>query len=791
MKLRNNQGTVETEGLAGVTNFSIKVNGKAFKILLDGLYSDKPGAVIRELSTNAYDAHIAMGKENVPFDVTLPTQFNPVFSVRDYGVSMTHEQLDRLLSTVFESSKDNANNQVGAFGLGSKSPFSMVDTYNITAWKDGEKRSYSAFYNTDGMPSLALLGTEKTTEPQGIEFSMVVNARDVETFRRRAPSILRWFPTIPNVKNAATPVIKPTPEYSGNGWVLYKRDHDLGQTAFARQGCVVYPLNAASIPGLTSVQRELIQRPLVIDFAIGDLDVAASREALGYDDTTCSNIVARLNAVIDELQAVLGKDISDAPTLWEAGVKRLAVGKTNMPRAVAQTIMSVKWQGKTDLTQGVHLNSAVVAAFKPDECPRIYGWDRYRMNCGSTLVLDTIAQRDGTSQRMDYGESGVFFYFVVEGDRPTHEGRRMSVLVNQLTDEARKTSKAVNYILLYVLKDASHKDKVLADLGGAPFGGWLKDVELPAAPPNVKVSTRKKGTTTQNQVKAYPLFVDPTVSDRARGKVKVKPEEIVELKDDAYYVITHDGDACYTNPKGEELWIKYDMVKNALVAHQSKPSFNKTWPVYMISTVYDKRVKTFGKWSCLFSLIAKEAETALKVLEEERKGYQIVAEANSSNLCKVLLKPGTPLRKYASSQTDSPMHKLFQHLESLGGPSALSNRRDDAFQQARSDANALVFIMNPETYYQEISNATDRGTNAPEVKALTRIIQDTVKAYPLYTALSQGYYRSEEVWQSQALADYIEAYDLLQQQRQKAKAAPAPTISATGLAALKKLADAA
>jgi len=62
MQLRAEDRNVTTSGLTQQESFQIKATGKAFKILSDGLYSDKPLAVVRELSCNAWDSHVAAGK---------------------------------------------------------------------------------------------------------------------------------------------------------------------------------------------------------------------------------------------------------------------------------------------------------------------------------------------------------------------------------------------------------------------------------------------------------------------------------------------------------------------------------------------------------------------------------------------------------------------------------------------------------------------------------------------------------------------------------------------------------
>ena len=65
MKLADKTIEVHSRGLSSSNQFTIQQSSKMFKLLSDSLYSDKVQAVIRELSTNAYDAHIASGNKNL------------------------------------------------------------------------------------------------------------------------------------------------------------------------------------------------------------------------------------------------------------------------------------------------------------------------------------------------------------------------------------------------------------------------------------------------------------------------------------------------------------------------------------------------------------------------------------------------------------------------------------------------------------------------------------------------------------------------------------------------------
>ena len=121
------QSKTEVQGLSS-TSFQIKATSKAFQILTANLYSYKERSVVRELCANALDSHVQAGKADIPFKVTLPSKLDPNLTVEDFGIGLSKEEAIKLFSTIFESTKDQSNDQVGAFGLGSKSPFPLGPT---------------------------------------------------------------------------------------------------------------------------------------------------------------------------------------------------------------------------------------------------------------------------------------------------------------------------------------------------------------------------------------------------------------------------------------------------------------------------------------------------------------------------------------------------------------------------------------------------------------------------------------------------------------------------------------
>jgi HSP90 family molecular chaperone len=199
MRLLATNQNVEISGSEGSRSFSIEGSAKAFLILSDTLYSNKIRAVVRELSTNAYDSHIDAGCADKPFDVYLPTSLEPSFKIRDYGIGMSHEDCMTLYTTYFRSTKNNSNDSVGCLGLGSKSPFAYADSFTVESFFNGTKRVYTGYKNTNG-PQFDLMHQEDTDEPNGICVIVPVQRYDNSSFLSEAKHVYKTFDVRPNFK---------------------------------------------------------------------------------------------------------------------------------------------------------------------------------------------------------------------------------------------------------------------------------------------------------------------------------------------------------------------------------------------------------------------------------------------------------------------------------------------------------------------------------------------------------------------------------------------------------------
>lgn len=318
----DNNAVLERDGVSSDGAFTIQFNAKMAKILSDGLYSDKIQSIIRELSCNAVDSHVESGQPDRPIEVHLPSMFEPWFHVRDFGTGLDHDQVTKVYTSYGESTKTNSNEFIGQLGLGSKSPFSYVDAYDVTAIKDGVERQYSMYKNEQGMPSCALLGTRVTSEPNGVTVKMPVKQSDITRFSEKAAKVFRWFNVRPTITGAKGLEINEQPiAFCGNGWRIHKRAgyyHSDMDRPVALMGKVAYPIDSNSINMLTSAHGAILSIPLVLEFPIGDLEIAASREALGYDARTQANLRKMLDRVLTELTANFELDMAAATTEWDA-----------------------------------------------------------------------------------------------------------------------------------------------------------------------------------------------------------------------------------------------------------------------------------------------------------------------------------------------------------------------------------------------------------------------------------------------------------------------------------------
>lgn len=324
MKLSSDTSPVEILGAMGKPqDFAIKASKEAFKILSSGLYNNKILAVIRELSVNAWDAHVAAGKKEEPFEVHLPTRLAPTFTVKDNGIGLSHEEVLSLYTTYFATDKSQSNEFVGALGLGSKSPFCYTDGFSVISRYRGTKRYYSCFIGDTGTPQVLLQKEEVTDEPNGLEVSFPVNKEDCWEFENQAKSAFEFFDPPPKT-NVDLDINKKDYRFKTSAWGLRSNDH-YGKPR-AIQGMVPYSVGSIDKSRLNKIQAKLMEMPIDIFFSIGDLAVTASRESLSNDERTIANILKAMDEIGAKFVDQVKEKVTACNSLWEARLLLFSMG---------------------------------------------------------------------------------------------------------------------------------------------------------------------------------------------------------------------------------------------------------------------------------------------------------------------------------------------------------------------------------------------------------------------------------------------------------------------------------
>lgn len=348
MKLHTGTNVIEKSGQFEESRFSIEASAKAFFILSDGLYSNKILAVIRELSTNAYDSHVEAGKASTPFDVHIPTHLQPVFFIRDYGTGMTHEDCMQLYTTYFRSTRNNSNEAVGCLGLGSKAPFAYADSFTVEAYLDGTRRIYTAYKNEDGSPVFSLLEETVTSEPNGIKVSINVSSNDVNRFHNEAVRVYEYFNVKPNFIGQKLSFRNIDKVLSGKNWYF----DDNASDNLIVMGQIAYPIDTyqlvANLDKSFERHRKFIEysEGLRIFVNIGDVDITPSRESLSYSRETKNNILTIVDAITNEIKDKIEEQIANQPSLFKARLKYVQISNqcSSISTAMESLQKSITWK---------------------------------------------------------------------------------------------------------------------------------------------------------------------------------------------------------------------------------------------------------------------------------------------------------------------------------------------------------------------------------------------------------------------------------------------------------------
>lgn len=320
MKMSNEFADVKVSQTA--KKFEFTNSPILFNILSDSLYSNKIGSIVRELASNARDAHRAAGKIDVPFKVSISSSSlfyhnQPCFSIKDYGIGLTEEEIMNIYSVYGASNKRDTNEFTGGFGIGSKSPFSYTESFNIISIVNGIKTVYCAFIDKDGFPSITKMGSSATDEGNGLEVFFAIKHSDISNFRYEIRNQLSAFSPHPDVSDAGiAPWKKEIVLEDHSDWVLLS---DSGATSYYVDiDCVRYSVSTDMIKNAVPLNWG---SSVVFKIGVGDVDISASRESLAYTGKTIQFLSEKMNKLADDFNSLIQRTFLSEASRWDACYK--------------------------------------------------------------------------------------------------------------------------------------------------------------------------------------------------------------------------------------------------------------------------------------------------------------------------------------------------------------------------------------------------------------------------------------------------------------------------------------
>lgn len=267
--------------------------GFALGAVSKNLYANNIGSFVRELVSNGVDANVGHTERTkaVAVEVKLYREGeNWWFSVQDFGKGMTSKVFNEVYMAWFNSNKRTNNNEIGGWGLGSKTPLSYTDQYEVTTIAEGIKYEYLVAL-TSTVPVATPLLEKETDEPSGTLVKFAIKEKDRYKLSEELNKQLAYFNEVV--------VVNEYTYYNNEFSVLesehfkYRPDaHSFGTEMHIVIGQVPYKID------FNLLGRDRIFMPLAIKFDIGTIPVTLSREDINYDDEHI-DVIQTINDKID------------------------------------------------------------------------------------------------------------------------------------------------------------------------------------------------------------------------------------------------------------------------------------------------------------------------------------------------------------------------------------------------------------------------------------------------------------------------------------------------------------
>lgn len=346
----------------------------------DRFYKLIPSHVISVLMFPSASVSIYLAPKGKKPEIHLPDEFEPWLEIKDYGVGLSLEQIvgfpisakeDEVLvqgnmvvkdteipdgatiigepgfyegvmvfrdpenneiirgpglyTTLFRSTKAEDNDQIGAFGLGSKSPFAVSDSFTVESRYEGKLYRFLMYLNDKRIPCCDIATKdldsrdptpEDTDEYNGMTVRVPIKNSEYARFAKELQRLGRVM------ESDQLPEVENTRYFSG--FTTIERDSRVNNTYvqkeksgshYAVMGGVSYPIDVKQLP--EHLSHILSRFPTTYTFfELGELNVPPSREDLSYDEFTRFALESAMTKLRDD---VIKESIEDVIREYKKG----------------------------------------------------------------------------------------------------------------------------------------------------------------------------------------------------------------------------------------------------------------------------------------------------------------------------------------------------------------------------------------------------------------------------------------------------------------------------------------
>lgn len=498
-----------------------------FTILRNGVYSNKALAIIREYMTNAQDAHVEIGKPDLPIKVTLPTTLDPRWRVRDFGPGLSKEDMVNVFTKYGKSTKTNSNSFVGHLGLGSKSAFCYADAFQIISYQNGTQRVYNAYLDETHIGKINLITELETDEPNGLEIIITIVNNDLSNFENTFCNFVVTFLPKPDIQ--CNDRLKSVIESSQLVFTL--RGKEWGVVAGESgnkviMGNIPYLVDTHQINNMTFKNSD-VKSWLLDGYAgakyfmlpIGSVSHTTSRESLEYNKRTVGILVEFFEECFKDYCNNLIETLDNCPSRYEARKLHTRIlGSMNRPSYSRGYDYLSRHLGKgkyRNLEPNISLKSILENSNGVEISVMRYDlpWNNKVTKGESYSTIGANASED--------------IYLL-------HASTIRNRIPSRMTQYFKTSKDKIRYI--YVI-DTKGDEKALAHLKSCDeFKGyeWKSVLDLPTEPSIITNSTTTKATSTgMEAINSFILDRSKLTGTASKPSILWTPREDIDPKNDS------------------------------------------------------------------------------------------------------------------------------------------------------------------------------------------------------------------------------------------------------------------